>query len=404
MDRREPTSSKGKTVAMIAIVFIGLGAYMASGIFYHVKESMTNEEPVRIAEGVDPDSIEPEVIYGTKEEIEEKLYGEIEAGADGGIYMKVSDIFSEDDIQEIGRSIDPFYGRVDQYTFSTSTTRDGDGPEIKDPGMSVSFSFVRSNEAYVYDSIVNGVEIPAEKTEAIELKKVCEDFEKEYITDGMSDYDIELAVHDYIVDNCDYSKNINENDYTSSSYGVLVKHDAVCEGYARATALLLRLEGIETELVTGTAKSSGDDLFGTEPGSDGHMWNQVYINNSWYNLDTTWDDPVGDNSTPTHLYFNVSDKILSKNHGWDKEKYKKCTSSGMNYYHKNGIYFDNEESFHEFVNSEIGKGKDEIECAISNLDTGEEAMYFIFDNEGINSYSILSSGEDEYRVVEISLQ
>ena len=67
MDRREPTSSKGKTVAMIAIVFIGLGAYMASGIFYHVKESMTNEEPVRIAEGVDPDSIEPEVIYGTKE-------------------------------------------------------------------------------------------------------------------------------------------------------------------------------------------------------------------------------------------------------------------------------------------------------------------------------------------------
>ncbi|TKI96509.1 peptidase, partial [Bacillus cereus] len=54
----------------------------------------------------------------------------------------------------------------------------------------------------------------------------------------------------------------------------------------------------------------------------------VNIENKWYHLDTTFDDPVPDKAgRATYSYFNMSDEQLSKDHEWDRSKYPAATTS-----------------------------------------------------------------------------
>lgn len=59
----------------------------------------------------------------------------------------------------------------------------------------------------------------------------------------------------------------------------------VCEGYARAFKVLCDRLGIPCVLVNGMAKSKPEE----EPLE--HMWNNVYLDGSWYAVDVTWNDP-----------------------------------------------------------------------------------------------------------------
>lgn len=59
----------------------------------------------------------------------------------------------------------------------------------------------------------------------------------------------------------------------------------VCEGYARAFAVLCRKVGIPCVLVDGVARA---DL--SETPLD-HMWNYVQLEGQWYAVDVTWNDP-----------------------------------------------------------------------------------------------------------------
>lgn len=59
----------------------------------------------------------------------------------------------------------------------------------------------------------------------------------------------------------------------------------VCEAYARAFKVLCDKAGIPCVLVDGEAKNSLDD-----PGT-GHMWNYVQVDDRWFGMDVTWNDP-----------------------------------------------------------------------------------------------------------------
>ena len=60
--------------------------------------------------------------------------------------------------------------------------------------------------------------------------------------------------------------------------------------------------------------------------SDEHVWNAVYYNNKWLNLDLTWDDPVYDDGKNylNHDYFLITTTKLL-----EIEK----TQHDINYYH-----------------------------------------------------------------------
>ncbi|HHW45451.1 MAG TPA: hypothetical protein GXX17_00895 [Clostridiales bacterium] len=129
-----------------------------------------------------------------------------------------------------------------------------------------------------------------------------------YINDGMSAYNKELALHEWLVFRVTYDRETAEdtqkNPNAFNIYGALVEGRAVCEGYSRAMQLLLRMVGIECILVTGKIEDTG------------HMWNMVRLDGEWYHLDATWNDS-GDSGY--HSYFNVTDQAILADHQIDPD-------------------------------------------------------------------------------------
>lgn len=139
-------------------------------------------------------------------------------------------------------------------------------------------------------------------------------------------------VHDYLIQNCVYNEDAGAVAHTS--YGAIVGHEAVCDGYAQAVRLLLDKLGIECRYVEGNATSDGR--------TQGHAWNLVKIDDSWCHLDVTWDD--GDHTdsdgNPTGLvsytYFLMSDAEIALDHTVDnRAELPEC--AGFDYFSYAGL-------------------------------------------------------------------
>lgn len=108
-------------------------------------------------------------------------------------------------------------------------------------------------------------------------------------------------IHDYIINNTKYDSDKAENrasKYRSDvAYGPLFQGYAVCGGYTDLMELFLERLGVKSYKVS----------------SDSHVWNAVLVDNVWYHLDLTWDDPVASDGTEylEHDYFLISTPKLS---------------------------------------------------------------------------------------------
>ncbi|WP_243521737.1 transglutaminase domain-containing protein [Bacillus pseudomycoides] len=133
---------------------------------------------------------------------------------------------------------------------------------------------------------------------------------------GMDEHEKVKVIHDYVVKHVSYDTSYKA--YTA--YEALANRSAVCQGYTLLTYQLLKEAGIQSHIVTG--KGNGQ----------AHAWNLVKIENKWYHLDTTFDDPVPDKAgRVTYSYYNMSDEQLGKDHEWDRSKYPKAST---NYYNE----------------------------------------------------------------------
>ncbi len=133
--------------------------------------------------------------------------------------------------------------------------------------------------------------------------------------DNMTAFQAAQALHDYIVRNCVYSISATSSTMPTTAhtaYGVLVENSAVCQGYALAYKLLLGRLGIPVVFVASTSMN--------------HAWNMIQIDDNWYHVDATWDDPVYADGTDTgfdaevsHDYFLLSDATMKKlgHYGWE---------------------------------------------------------------------------------------
>ena len=339
---------------------------------------------------------EYEVLHSI-EEFDERIKSEVENGLDGDFHIMVSTNVTEDEIKECCRQLDIFEGRATEYVFSNSSQQDEGGPVIESDEMAVNVTYKRSIESYVYDAIMNGKDIPEDKTEASEVKTVVEQILKDCIKDGMSDYEKELAIHDYLINNSIYPDEASyEADYDRSSYGVLVKGKGVCEGYARTTTLLLRCCGVESKLIrVKEIKENTDETYY-------YFWTQVKLDGKWYNLDVSADSNYAGDDDYYHTYFNVTTDIMKKQVAFEETELETCDSMDMNYYNKDGRFFTSNDSFQSYVKSQLEEGNREmIECAITDLDLSQETLNFIFDYEGVSTYRKNWRGVDDYKVLKI---
>ncbi len=221
-----------------------------------------------------------------------------------------------------------------------------------------------------------------------ELDSVCESVAASF-TDKTDLWQTELEIHDYIIDNCDYS--LEDENIGSSVYGALVAGKAACEGYSKAAKLLLDAAGIENTVITGKSESD------TGP-SGAHMWNVVRLNGKWYHLDCTWDDPIDESGkeTKNHLYFNVNDKSISHTHS-DFSYDFGCDSLQESYFVKTGAYFENYDRSKESVLAEVliketQNGKDTVFFCFADKKTFDAAVEDLLSNERI--YNVLKIARD----------
>lgn len=200
-----------------------------------------------------------------------------------------------------------------------------------------------------------------------------------------SDYEKEKYVHDYICEKCKY---VLTDDLKSTAYDALVGGEAVCEGYARATQLLLNKLGVENFLVIGDAKNDDGEI---EP----HMWNIVKINGNNYHLDVTWDDNDQTDSPDikTHLYFNVTTKQISTNHFNIKPENIDCTATEFNYARAEGLLFGNygktiKPAIETGITDNFKNGKSYVEIFAVSEQSYREIYKKLVDSDGISEIAI----------------
>ena len=126
------------------------------------------------------------------------------------------------------------------------------------------------------------------------------------VPDGLSEYDREMMVHDFLIERAAYDEDVDTVDFDSNdpdintAYGALVEQKAVCEGYARAFQMLMNGLGVECVGVMGAAQEQY------------HIWNAVQLGEEWYYTDVTWDDR--EESYARYIYFNINEETLLIDH------------------------------------------------------------------------------------------
>ena len=119
------------------------------------------------------------------------------------------------------------------------------------------------------------------------------------IKNDMSDYDKIKAFHDYIVNNTIYER--DESTLTTDShkaYNIIINGKGVCSGYADILEIFLYRLGYNSIKVANTE----------------HVWNVIFANNTIYNIDMTWDDPLTNDGSDAliHDYFMIDTSTLKE--------------------------------------------------------------------------------------------
>jgi len=84
-----------------------------------------------------------------------------------------------------------------------------------------------------------------------------------------------------------------------NGYDAAVRGSAVCQGYTAMYNYLCNLAGVRMEAMTGNVSNSD------------HAWSRIYVDGSWYNIDTTWSDPIPDKPNYCNeKWFWVTDSFL----------------------------------------------------------------------------------------------
>ncbi|MBO7402324.1 MAG: hypothetical protein J6U10_04970 [Lachnospiraceae bacterium] len=138
------------------------------------------------------------------------------------------------------------------------------------------------------------------------------------IKDDMNVVEKIKVVHDYLIMTTTYDhvnlKAGTESKSVYKTYGCIIGHRCVCQGYAYAFMDIMTAMGIECVELSG----------------GNHAWNAVKVGDSWYYIDLTWDDPYdGSRSKPEknvyyefdyphYDYFLVTEEFLTKNHTLNK--------------------------------------------------------------------------------------
>ena len=157
------------------------------------------------------------------------------------------------------------------------------------------------------------------------------------------DYTKVKYIYDYLVHNTEYDADSPDNQNICS---VFLNKRSVCQGYSKATQLLLNRLGLECTLVTGVVNEN-----------EGHSWNLVKMNGDWYYVDTTLGDAsyqsiegaedewLKNLDIVNYDYLGVTTAELLRTHVIDNPvDLPYCTATSCNYYVREGTLLEGPDS------------------------------------------------------------
>ncbi|MGE7953626.1 transglutaminase domain-containing protein [Lysinibacillus xylanilyticus] len=234
-------------------------------------------------------------------------------------------------------SIETLQNLIEKQVMQLSTEFDihytGDTTEIKDELSELIKHAIQDPYIYAnissfkwkYDGYANNIVIKFQFT--YHISQAEEAFVEQTLANiiapmhGLSDLQKLQAAHDFIVLSAEYSKETEGSQY--SPYTLLTENKGVCQAYALVLYRMLEMLGFEVQYVPGKV---GEQL---------HAWVLVKLDNEWYHIDVTWDDPLPDRKGEVRYnYFLVSDRQLAQDHSWDYASFPAATSEAYIDFHR----------------------------------------------------------------------
>jgi hypothetical protein len=205
-----------------------------------------------------------------------------------------------------------------------------DTSPVEEPAQSATPAPVEEDVGYDHAAILaafrGGDEEVLTKKDREILEK-CREIISSLIKEDMTVYEMELALHDWLIENTHYdedtldqnlAKQLNPDNETP--YGPLLRGKATCLGYT--TAFQLFMDMLEIPCIT---------VYGFAREVEEHAWNMVQLDGNWYCVDVTWDDPLGLSGFDpryNYMFFNVTSDFLRDNdHQWDDSTVPEATAT-----------------------------------------------------------------------------
>ncbi|MDE6261397.1 MAG: transglutaminase-like domain-containing protein [Oscillospiraceae bacterium] len=195
--------------------------------------------------------------------------------------------------------------------------------EYIEDGFKVGGEYEIRSTTHISDAYKTGddSQLSSEDKETLKMAKAVLD---EVIEDGMSDYEKERAVYQWMVKNIGGSSRgvISRPGMRHSAFtphDVLTSRNAVCVGYATTFRLFLNMMDIDVHIVH----------------NEYHSWDLVKLDGEWYHVDI-----YSDSHGVMYANFNMTDAVCRNGHSWDESALPEAKSVKYSPAVQNGVEVD----------------------------------------------------------------
>jgi hypothetical protein len=203
------------------------------------------------------------------------------------------------------------YFRTTQQTDTEAATED-----TQEDGVTIAGEYVIRSTTDISDAYKFGdtSALSNKDEETLDMAAAVLD---EIITDGMTDYEKEKAVYDWMTSELDSDDGLLTVIPTTSAdcdnpYGVLKYHNAVCVGYATTFRLFMQMLDIPCMVV------HNEEAY--------HSWDLVQLDGEWYHTDIYSDAGRGN-----YANFNLTDEMMmATGESWDLDYFPSADSLTYN--------------------------------------------------------------------------